>query len=103
MTLVYRKSTAAIELRPSCRDLETQMLGYIEELASNLKALPCLQTSETGFARQGEPLGKSKVFPDCMVDYVPTVLSQVTEQLEALLRLPQSLEAQLSQYTSILA
>lgn len=93
MTLVFSKSKGAVELWPSQSALTGDLLRLVGDMAKELAALPCLHTPETGFARESEPEGRSKVFPDCLSDMVPKMISDLQARLTALLELPSAVES----------
>ena len=102
MTLVFCKSSGMVELRPSAEGLADELLGLVEGVAESLKNLPCLYTAETGYSRQGEPEGRSRVFPECMADLVPKALVALRLRLHSLLRLPSATGLLLAQHAKIL-
>ena len=93
MTLIFSKSSSAIELWPSQSALTDDLLRLVTDMAEELAALPCLYTPETGYARESEPKGRSKVFPDCLSGMVPTAISDIKARLTALLELPSAVES----------
>ena len=74
MTLTFSKSNGAVELWPTQTALTGDLLRLVGDMAKELVALPCLHTTETGYARESEPEGRSKVFPDCLSGLVPQAI-----------------------------
>lgn len=103
MTLAYRKSTSQVELQPRLENVHAELVDLVEETILRLKDLPCIYTTNTGYARQSEPAGKCKVFPDCVEATLFDDLAQLKRQLDRLLWLPRTLEAELSRHAQILA
>lgn len=93
MTLAYNKSSRSVELQPSSATLMGQLVGVVRGLATELQELPCIHTTETGFARVSEPEGRSKVFPDCLVHTVEESIDSIHAALVGLLRVPEAVKA----------
>ena len=102
LSLVYSKTNAAVELSPSAQHIKREIVSVVDDVSDTLVALPCLHTAETGHARETQPLGRSRVFPECLEYIVPTSLESLSSQLETLLQIPAAVQAEMSKYSKIL-
>lgn len=103
MTLVYSKAGEEVLLQPSPEELTTELVGLAQDVANSLSAIPCLYTPETGYARESEPAGRSKVFPDCEVHLVGEAIEALRTRALAVLKVPSAVAAQLNRHSSILS
>ena len=103
MTLVYSRAGEEVLLQPSPEELTTELVGLAQDVADCLSGIPCLHTPETGYSRESEPVGRSKVFPDCEADLVGRAVEALRTRTLAVLQLPSAVVFQLNRHSKILS